>query len=307
MKLLPIHAIILSASTIGSLMLASCGSKTDYDAQGTFEATEVTVSAEGTGKILSLNIEQGDSVTANRPVGLIDTLQLSLQLKELASQREALLKSRPDLSAQKASLLQEIAGTTTDRDRIQRLLQQGAATQQQLDNLNTKLSSLQGQLQALVSTMNNNTANLNEQANALEVRQDAIADQIEKCIISSPISGTVLAKIAEAGEVASFGKPLFKVADMDHMYLRAYFTSHQLSSLRLGQKVKVMADYGGGNEKEYPGTITFIATQSEFTPKTIQTKDSRANLVYAVKISVPNDGLLKIGLTGNVYVGSDND
>lgn len=291
-----------SCALVLLVLLASCSSKTDYDAQGTFEATEVIVSAEGTGKILNLNIEQGDSVTANLPIGLIDTLQLSLQYQELISQKEALLKSRPDVSAQVASVKQEIAGTTIDRDRIARLLKEGAATQQQLDNLNTRLNSLQGQLQALLSTMQNNTANLDEQASALDSRMAYIQDQISKCMIASPISGTVLSKLAEAGEVATFGKPLFKVADMDNIYLRAYFTSDQLSGLSLGQKVKVMADYGGGNEKEYPGTIIFIATQSEFTPKTIQTKDSRANLVYAVKISVPNDGLLKIGLTGNVYL-----
>ncbi len=285
-------------------VMVSCATKPDYDAQGTFEATEVIVSAEGTGKILTLDIEQGDSVTANVPVGLIDTLQLSLQRQELINQRDALLKSRPDISAQVASVKHEIAGATTDRDRIARLLKEGAATQQQLDNLNTKLSSLQGQLQALLSSMNNNTANLDEQAAALDSRILSIEDQIGKCVIASAISGTVLVKLAEAGEVASFGKPLFRVADMENIYLRAYFTSDQLSGLSLGQKVRVMADYGGGNQKEYPGTISFIATQSEFTPKTIQTKDSRANLVYAVIISVPNDGLLKLGLTGNVYVGN---
>lgn len=138
---------------------------------------------------------------------------------------------------------------------------------------------------------------------ALIVKSQAIDDQISNCVITSPISGTVLSKVAESGEVTAFGRPLFKVADMNNIYLRAYFTSDQLSDLRLGQKVTVMADYGGGNEKEYEGTVSFISPQSEFTPKTIQTRDSRANLVYAVKIAVRNDGLLKIGLTGNVYVG----
>lgn len=287
-------------------LLISCNPKSSYDAQGIFEVTEVIVSAENNGKILYFDIEQGDSVTANIPIGMIDTLQLSLQRLELKKQRAALEASRPNLATQVASVNEQIAGVITDRDRIMRLLKEGAATQQQLDNLNTKLASLQGQLAAQKSTIANNISSLQEQIQAIDVKIEALTDQINKCLISSPISGTVLNKIAQAGEVTTFGKPLFKVADMDQVYLRAYFTSDQLSSLRLGQNVTVVADYGGGNEKEYNGIISFIATESEFTPKTIQTQNSRANLVYAVKISVKNDGLLKIGLTGNVYVHNSN-
>lgn len=292
-------------SLIGLCVLASCSGKAGYDAQGTFEATETTVSAEGTGRILSLAIEQGDSVAAGQTVGLIDTVQLSLQRAELLSQRCALENSRPNLEAQVASIQEQIAGTTIERNRIARLLSEGAATQQQLDNLNTRLASLQGQLAAQQSSVTNTISSIDEQVNALTARLQAVEDQISKCVIISPASGVVLNKIAEAGEVATFGKPLFKVADMDNMYLRAYFTSDQLADLRLGQSVRVVADYGGGNEKEYEGTVSFISPQSEFTPKTIQTRNSRANLVYAVKIAVPNDGMLKIGLTANVYV-SDN-
>ena len=291
------YPIILSA-------LAACSTKPEYDAQGTFEATEVTVSAETTGKILYLEIEQGDRVTAGQQVGRIDSTQLVLQKIELESQRSALEKSRPNLDDQTASLKEQISGTVTERDRIARLLAEGAATQQQLDNLNTRLASLKGQLAAQKSSVSNNISTIDKQIEALTVKTRAIDDQISKCAIISPISGIVLNKIAEAGEVASFGKHLFKVADMSNIYLRAYFTSDQLATIKLGRKVKVMADYGGGNEKEYEGVVTFISPQSEFTPKTIQTKDSRANLVYAVKIAVRNDGLLKIGMTGNVYVGN---
>lgn len=296
------HPILILSCT---LALTSCSSKPEYDAQGTFEATEIIVSAEGTGKILSLGIEQGDSLVTGQIVGQIDTIQLSLQKHELELQRSALESSRPDLSAQIASVKEQIAGTRTDRDRIARLLTEGAATQQQLDNLNTQLASLQGQLDAQTSSINKNRSSIDEQVSALTVKARAIEDQIAKCVITSPISGIVLDKIAEAGEVTAFGKPLFKIADMGNIYLRAYFTSDQLSGLRLGQSVSVVADYGGGNEKEYEGTIAYISSQSEFTPKTIQTRNSRANLVYAVKIAVKNDGLLKIGLTGNVYVGDN--
>ena len=292
-------------STLALTVFVSCSSKPDYDAQGTFEATEVTVSAESTGKILSLDIEQGDSVTAGQTVGLIDTLQLTLQRLDLVNQRAALQSSLPDLTAQTASLKEQIAGTVTDRDRIARLLKEGAATQQQLDNLNTRLASLEGQLAAQKSSLANSTSTISDQTAAIDAKIEMIDDQIARCSVSSPISGTILTKNAETGEVASFGKPLFKVADMGNIYLRAYFTSDRLADLRLGQKVTVTADYGGGNEKEYQGTVSFIATQSEFTPKTIQTPDSRANLVYAVKIAVKNDGYLKIGMTGNVYVGDN--
>lgn len=290
---------------IALMALAACSPKPDYDAQGTFEATEVTVSAEGTGKIISLAVEQGDSVTKGEPVGQIDTIQLCLQKTGLSRQIAALENSRPNLEAQIASLQEQIAGTRIDRDRIARLLIEGAATRQQLDNLNTRLASLEGQLAAQKSSVTNNTLSINEQVKALQAQSKAIDDQIAKCLIYSPLSGIVLTKTSEVGEVTSFGKPLFKVADMDNLYLRAYFTSDQLAQLRLGQKVRVVADYGAGNEKGYDGTVTFISPQSEFTPKTIQTRDSRANLVYAVKIAVKNDGLLKIGLTGNVYVGNN--
>ena len=292
---------------IGVSMFASCSSTPDYDAQGTFEATEVIVSSEGNGKILYLDIDQGDSVVAGRTVGEVDTVQIFFQRTEVPRQYAALDASGPNLAAQIASLREQIAGTLTDRDRVARLLKDGAATQQQLDNLNTKLASLQGQLDAQRSTVNNSRSSIDEQMNALVVKSQAVDDQIARCVIASPISGVVLDKLAEAGEVTSFGKPLFKVADMHNIYLRAYFTSDQLSALRLGQKVTVVADYGAGNEKSYEGTVSYLATQSEFTPKTIQTKDSRANLVYAVKIAVKNDGLLKIGLTGNVYVGNNGN
>lgn len=289
-----------------AVMLLSCTPKDNYDAQGTFEATEVVVAAEEPGKIMSLQIEQGDSLVAGMSVGLIDTLQLALQREELINERKALLASTPDTDVQTISLREQISGVATERDRIARLLTKGAAPQQQLDNLNTQLASLKGQLSAHLSTMNISTATINDKASAIAIRIKAINDKIAKCTITSPISGTVLVKNAECGELVSFGTPLFKIADMENMFLRAYFTSDQLSDIRVGQKVKVMADYGGEKQKEYTGTIVYIATQSEFTPKTVQTRDSRANLVYAVKIAVKNDGLLKLGLTGNVYVGNKN-
>ncbi|MCD8395287.1 MAG: HlyD family efflux transporter periplasmic adaptor subunit [Bacteroidales bacterium] len=285
------------------LLLASCSSSSDFDAQGTFEATEVTISSEATGKILWLNVEEGDSVTQGQVMGQIDTVQLALQRGELILQRQALMESLPDIQKQAQSLREQIAGATTDRDRIARLLAAGAATQQQLDNLNTQVASLKGQLDALLSQLSTTTTSTTSKAEAVDAQLAAIDDKIAKSTIVAPISGTVLAKYAEPGEVAAFGTPLVKLADISNIYLRAYFTSDQLQDVKLGQKVTVVADYGGGNTRDYEGAVTYIATQSEFTPKTIQTADSRANLVYAVKISVPNaDHSLKLGLTGNVIL-----
>ncbi len=285
------------------LLLASCSSSSDFDAQGTFEATEVTISSEATGKILWLNVEEGDSVTLGHVIGQIDTVQLALQRGELILQRQALMESLPDIQKQAQSLREQIAGATTDRDRIARLLAAGAATQQQLDNLNTQVASLKGQLDALLSQLSTTTTSTTSKAEAVDAQLAAIDDKIAKSTIVAPISGTVLAKYAEPGEVAAFGTPLVKLADISNIYLRAYFTSDQLQDVKLGQRVTVVADYGGGNTRDYEGTVTYIATQSEFTPKTIQTADSRANLVYAVIISVPNaDHSLKLGLTGNVIL-----
>lgn len=161
---------------------------------------------------------------------------------------------------------------------------------------------LESQLTATLSTLGKNTAAIDDNAAALEAQIAAINDRIAKCSITSPVGGTVLVKYAEAGEFASVGKPLMKIADLDNIYLRAYFTSDQLGQLRLGDKVSVTADFGGDERYDYEGHITWISPESEFTPKTIQTKDSRANLVYAVKIAVKNDGRLKIGLAGEVIL-----
>ncbi|MCC8039388.1 MAG: efflux RND transporter periplasmic adaptor subunit [Bacteroidales bacterium] len=286
-----------------SLLPVACSSSSDFDAQGTFQATEVTVSSEATGRILWLNVEEGDSVIQGHVIGQIDTVQLTLQRAELLQQRKALMESLPDVQKQAQSLREQIAGATTDRDRIARLLSAGAATQQQLDNLNTQVASLQGQLDGLISQLSTTTASTVSKADAIDSQLAAIDDKIAKSAIVAPISGTVLAKYAEPGEVAAYGTPICKLADISNIYLRAYFTSDQLEHVKIGQKVKVVADYGGGNTRDYQGTITYIATQSEFTPKTIQTADSRANLVYATKITVPNpDHALNLGLTGNVIL-----
>lgn len=283
-----------------SLLAVGCGNRDDFDATGTFEATEVTVSAEANGRILCFDVEEGDSVEAAVPVGAIDTVQLYLQKLQLERQVASARSSRPDVRKQATALREQIAQQQTERRRVENLLKDGAATTKQLDDIDAQLKILQGQLDALLSTLHNNLASIDENSSAIELQIAQIEDRLSKCRIVSPVGGTVLAKYAEAGELAAVGRPLMKVADLGQVYLRAYFTSEQLSSLRLGQQVTVTADFGGDERIDYPGRITWIASESEFTPKSIQTRNSRANLVYAVKIAVKNDGRLKLGLYGGV-------
>lgn len=285
-----------------ALFAIGCGTDTTFDAQGTFEATEVVVSSEATGRILSFDVEEGSTIACNDVVGAIDSLQLHLQRKQLVAQQAALLGSRPDINKQVSSLREQIAKQRTEKARIENMLRDGAATQKQYDDIEAQIKVLEGQLEATLSTLDKNTATINNNSTALEAQIAALDDRIAKCSIVAPVSGTVLVKYAEEGELASVGKPLMKVADLEKIYLRAYFTSDQLSKIKLGDEVKVIADFGGDERYDYTGRIAWISSESEFTPKTIQTKDSRANLVYAVKIAVENDGKLKIGLQGEVVL-----
>ena len=285
---------------LAAIVAVSCSNEADYDAQGTFEATEVIVSAEGTGRILCFNVAEGEQIEASSVVGAIDSLQLHLQREQLKAQQAALLSSRPDKEKQVASLRSQIAKQRTELQRIENMLSDGAATTKQRDDIEAQIAILEGQLSAALSTIDNNTSTINENAAALEAQIVALDDRIAKCRISSAVGGTVLVKYAEEGELAAVGKPLMKVANLKNIYLRAYFTSDQLANVNLGDEVIVTADFGGDERYDYKGRVAWISAESEFTPKSIQTKETRANLVYAVKIAVENDGRLKIGLAGEV-------
>lgn len=282
------------------LVFVSCDSKPDYDATGIFEATTVTVASETTGKILSFGPVEGDSISAGQPVAVIDTAMLVLQQRQLGSQQASAISSQPDVDVQAASVRAQIAHQEQECQRLQRLMADGAATQKQLDDANAHLKVLRSQLQANISTLGKNRTSLGDNARAIEYQAAQIADQLERSVVKSPVSGTLLVKYAEAGEFAVPGKPLFKIANLNDIYLRGYFTAVQLADIKLGQKVTVIADFGDDKQYEYPGTITWISEESEFTPKSIQTNDTRANLVYAVKIAVKNDGRLKLGQYGEV-------
>ena len=284
------------------VLAASCGTEAEFDAQGTFEATEVVVSSEATGRILNFEVEEGMAIEANQMVGAIDSVQLHLQRKQLVAQQSALLGSRPDVKKQVAALREQIAKQNEELRRVENMLKDGAATKKQKDDIEAQIKILESQLEATLSTLDKNTSTINNNSAALEAQIAALDDRISKCRVISPVGGTVLVKYAEAGELASVGKPLMKIADLDNIYLRAYFTSDQLAKVNLGDEVKVIADFGGEERYDYTGRVAWISSESEFTPKTIQTKDSRANLVYAVKIAVENDGRLKIGLAGEVVL-----
>ena len=285
---------------MAALLIASCNNKPEYDATGIFEATTVTVSAETSGKILSLDIDEGDCVDAGVHVGTVDTTLLVLQYKQIESQQSSAESSSPDIAAQAASLRAELAHQQNECGRIARLLADGAATEKQRDDADARLRTLRAQLDGLLSSLGKSRSSISDNALAMQYQKEQIEEQIAKSKIKSPISGTVLSKYVEAGEFATPGRPLFKIANLDAIYLRSYFTADQLAGIKLGQKVTVIADFGAGEQYEYPGTVTWIAEESEFTPKSIQTKDSRANLVYAVKVAVENDGRLKLGQYGEV-------
>ena len=283
------------------LLLTACSSGTPkYDATGTFEATDVIVSAEASGKLLSFDIEEGAALKAGQQVGIIDTIQLYLKKLQLEASVKSVEGQRPDIIKQVAATKEQIVQAKRERDRVANLLRVGAANQKQLDDAESLLGVLQKQLVAQNSTLKNSDQSLTWQSSSVGIQVAQIEDQLSKCHITSPLTGTVLAKYAEAGELAAPGTPLFKVADMEQIYLRAYITSEQLADVKLGQKATVYADYGDDIRKEYPGVVTWISESSEFTPKTILTKNERANLVYAVKIAVKNDGMLKIGMYGGV-------
>lgn len=290
---------ILIIST--TLLLAACsGSNNLYDASGTFEATEVIVSAEASGLIKALNLEEGQALQAGQYIGTIDSVQLYLSKKQLQAQIQAVLSKRPDVATQIAALQEQLKQAHREQQRIANLLKADAATQKQLDDANAQVAIINKQIDGQRSSLRITSASLSEETLPLTVQIEQLNDKLEKCRIVNPIAGTVLAKYAESSEMAANGKPLYKIADLSEIILRAYITGDQFAVVKLNQQVQVLVDAQAGNYTTYTGTVVWISDKAEFTPKTIQTKDERANLVYATKIKVKNDGKLKIGMYGEV-------
>lgn len=322
MKRITIMAVVL-------LLLVACGNKEkEYDATGTFEATEVTVSAKSTGELQRFDVTEGQEIDQNVVVGTIDAYQLKLQRQQLENTKEQLKANKKQLNAtrgatnskqldlekQVASIRQQIANAQRERQRYNELVNDGAVPRKQLDDINYQIKVLEKQLAATQEQIRSNNASLKEQSQGITAQMEGIDaqqltvesqkaqldDQIANSDIKAPITGSVLEKYVERGEYVTVGKPLFKMADTQNMFIRAYVTSAQLKDIKVGQQVKVFADYGNGQKKSYDGTVTWISSRSEFTPKTILTDDERADLVYAVKIAFKNDGYVKIGMYGEV-------
>lgn len=285
------------------MLCAACSSSDiEYDASGVFEATEVIVSAKGTGELVSFHVDEGQSVDMGRELGCIDTLQLHFKKRQLMSSISAAESRRLDEARQVASIRQQISNLQNERRRFAQLVSENAANRKQLDDIDYQIMVLQRQLAATQEQIGSSNSSLTGQRGSIVAQIAQVDDQIRNSVITSPIHGTVLAKYMEQGEFAAPGKPLFKVADIQEMKLRAYITADQLTTLKIGQKVKVYADQGKADRKEYQGMVTWISDKAEFTPKTIQTRDERANLVYAVKISVRNDGQIKEGMYGDIRI-----
>ena len=294
-----IHQYICSVA-IG-LVLGACTSQEEqYDASGIFETTEVIVSAKGTGELQSFQVEEGQAVRQGEVLGWIDTLQLSLKDRQLAASLLATESKRLDEKRQVAHLRQQIENLQREKERFTALLNAKATTAKQVDDIDYQIKVLQNQLVATQEQINSSNSSLSRQSESIQAQRAQMEDQIRNAMISSPITGTVLTKYAEQGEFAVPGKALFKVADVSRMKLRAYITADQLTQLQIGQAVAVYADRGITDRKRYAGRVVWIADKAEFTPKTIQTRNERANLVYAVKIAVENDGFIKRGMYGEV-------
>ena len=288
-----------------ALVLNACGRKErQYDATGVFEATETTVYAEQTGALLTFNVEEGDTVGLNREVGLIDTTQLWLKMKQAEAMKSVYQSQKPEQEKQIAVTRQQLAKAKQDQQRYKELVADGAAPAKMLDDANSQVEVLQRQLDAQLSSLRVNTNALDKQMDATDVQAEQLRDQIRKCHILVPAKGTVIEKYVERGEFVSAGKPLFKMADTENMFIRAYVTSAQLENIKTGQKATVFADYGNGGKKEYEGRVTWVSSRSEFTPKTILTDDERADLVYAVKVAIKGDGYVKMGMYGEVLFAS---
>lgn len=283
------------------LMMAACGNKEkEYDATGTFEATETTVYAEQNGALLTFNVNEGEVLEAGREVGLIDTTQTWLKIQQLGATKQVYQSQKPDMQRQIAVTRQQLVKARQEEQRYKELVADGAAPSKMLDDARSQVMVLQRQLDAQISSLTTSTRALDKQSAATDVQVNQLRDILRKCHIMTPTKGTVLEKYVERGEFVAAGKPLFKIADTENMFMRAYVTSAQLKDIKLGQRVKVFADYGDGQKKTYDGTISWISSRSEFTPKTILTEDERADLVYAVKIAIKNDGFVKIGMYGEV-------
>ncbi|MEP6737106.1 MAG: HlyD family efflux transporter periplasmic adaptor subunit [Chryseolinea sp.] len=283
------------------ILLTGCSSRESLnDATGTFEAVETIVSSEASGIIKALTVAEGQILKKGENVGYVDSIQLHLRRKQLYAQIRAVLSKKPNVSKQLASIYQELDHARTEQQRVGRLLKADAATQKQYDDATSQVAILERKIEGQESSFTTTASSLTEETLPLQAQIEQLDDQLSKCRIINEVNGTVLVKYAEPFETTVPGKALYKIADLSELTLKAYITGSQISQVKINQTVKVLIDDKNGKYKEYTGTVEWVSNKAEFTPKTIQTKEERANLVYAIKIRVKNDGQLKIGMYGEV-------
>ncbi len=281
-------------------LLTSCGNDEKSDAYGNFEATSVTVSAKGSGELLQFRVEEGDRIEAGQHLGLIDTTQLYLEKVRLQAQLNALGQRTQEAGPEIAILQADLKNLQRERDRTQRLFEQKAATQQQLDDYEGRIKVVKQQIASTRRSVGVANRGVLSESEPLKAQIKLIEKQINDCKIINPLTGTVLTTFAEPNELVNNGSPLYKVANLETLKLKAYTSATLLQNVKLNDKVTVLVDKGEDDYKTLDGTITWIASEAEFTPKTIETKEERVNLVYAIEVSVKNDGYLKIGMPGEV-------
>lgn len=294
-----IRAIVIAISC--SVLITACNNnKNAFDASGSFEAEETIISAEATGIIKELKVEEGQLLKAGEVIGYIDSTQLHLKKEQLEAQTNALLSKKPNVLIQLAALEEQLQTAEKEKKRVVNLIKGDAATTKQLDDINANINVIKKQIIAQKSTLDISNEGINKEVTPLSIQVQLLNDQLSKCIIVNPINGTVLTKYTEQNEMALTGKAIYKIADLSTIILRAYISGNQLPNVKLNQKIRVFTDDGKGSFKDIQGTISWISDKSEFTPKTIQTKEERANMVYAIKVNVVNDGSYKIGMYGEI-------
>ncbi len=295
MKRTFIYLIIISS------LATSCGNSKEFDATGNFESTEIIVSSEVIGKLITLNVNEGDLVKQDSVIGYVDSTQLFFQKERIIKSIDAVGAKMSDIPLQTASIKQQIKNLEIERHRAENLVSKNVGNQKQLDEINYQIEVLNKQLAAGVNTMSKANISILKERESLLSQIEVLNDQLSKTKIKSPISGTIITKYIQAGELLTIGKPIFKIADINEMILRVYLSSDVMTKVKIGQNVKVFVDFGD-ESKEYVGVISWISPKAEFTPKTIQTKDERENLVYAAKVIVKNDGFIKIGMFGEIQI-----
>lgn len=276
--------------------IVSCNKEKSADAYGNFEAIETMVSAQSNGQIIWLKAEEGALLRQGDTIGIIDTTDLFLKKLQLIAQRSAIASKRGNLNAQASVFEQQKKNLLTDKKRIENLLKEQAATPKQMDDITGAIAVIERQVSAVQSQQ----VNLVDELKAIDAQIAQVRQSVNRCYIINPVDGTVLSRLAETGEITAFGKPLYKISDLTVMELRVYISGNMLSSVKTGQEAKILID-GPDKMLEYRGSVTWISPSAEFTPKIIQTRDERVNLVYAVKLKVPNDGSLKIAMPAEVY------